>query len=152
MTADRKALIIYVEATASNRAALVERLRAGGFTVHDVLVSDADAKDLQAGQGHQPLRALIKEADLCIFLLPEDGAGDGGLAGAATEASGCNKPIVAILQGARESVPEVFEDCAAAVIRETSDQLDSVIAGEEVWETREGKPRPDRVITHVKCQ
>lgn len=152
MTPAQKALIIYVEATASARAAIVDRLRAKGFTVQEVLVTDADAEALRPGEGHPDLRAMIEDADLCIFLLPEDGVGDGGLAGAATEVSGFNKPLVAILQGDREDLPDVFEDCAAAVIRETSDQLDRVLAGEEVWETRNAKPRPDRTITHVKCQ
>lgn len=152
MTHAPKALIIYVEATASTRTAIADRLRVKGFTVGEVLVTDDDAETLRSGDGHPDLRVMIEDADLCIFLLPEDGVGDSGLAGAAAEASGCNKAMIAILSGDRENLPEIFEDCAAAVIRETSDQLDRVLAGEEVWETREAKPRPDRIITHVKCQ
>lgn len=146
------ALIIYVEATASKREAVAEKLRAKGYKVEEVLVADGDAVAIQAGAIPPGLRTAIESADLCVFLLPTDAAFDGGLIGAATQASGLNKPLVAVVCGDRKEVPEVFEDCAAAVIREGSDQLDRVLGGEEVWETREGKPRPDRTIHHVKCQ
>jgi len=68
------------------------------------------------------------------------------------QASDLNKPMVAIVHGDREQLPDIFEDCAAAVIREDSGQLNRVLAGEEVWETLEARPRSDRVINHVKCQ
>lgn len=148
----QKALIIYVEATASKRDAIADRLRAKGFTVEDVLVSDDDAAAIQAGDLPSDLKAMIECADLCVFLLPAEGASDGGLIGAAMQASDLNKPMVAIVHGDREQLPDIFEDCAAAVIREDSGQLNRVLAGEEVWETREARPRPDRVINHVKCQ
>jgi len=69
----QKALIIYVEATAPKRDAIADRLRAKGFTVEDVLVSDDVAAAIQAGDLPSDLKAMIERADLCVFLLPTRG-------------------------------------------------------------------------------
>lgn len=146
------ACIVYVEATASKRGQVADKLRSRGYKVVEVLIDSSHATAIQEGNIPADIKALIDHADLCVFLLPTDGAGDGGLVGVAAQVDGLNKPIIAILDGDRDDVPEIFEDCAAAVLREGSEQLDRVLSGKEVWETREGKPRPDRVIHHVKCQ
>lgn len=150
----KRACLVYVAETAAGVEAVKTRLEQNGFAVCAVEAKLEDALAAQNGETNLPeaLAECIDGSDLCVFLLPESEANDGGLGQACGLASQLGKRIIGIVAGTRENYPEPFEDNAESMIRQESDRLTDAICGTEVWERPDRSPVADRPIKHVRCQ
>lgn len=154
MADPKKACLVYVTATRGSRAAVRAELEQAGFEVCEVLAEVDDARAAQAGTGDLPpaLAACLRDAQLCVFLLPEDEAADGLIGAAAAEAQAGGKRMIGVVAGARNRYPEALDDFAGAMVRLGSGRLGEAVGGGEVWEAPGGGPIPKRDARNVKCQ
>jgi hypothetical protein len=154
MADPRRACLVYVAATQGNRAQVRAELEQAGFAVCEVLAAVDDARAAQAGAGDLPpaLAACLRDAQLCVFLLPEDEKADGLIGAAAAEAQAGGKRIIGVVAGARERYPEALDDFARAMVRVGSGRLGEAVSGVEVWEAPGGGPIAKRDARNVKCQ
>lgn len=150
----KRACLIYVEATAARRDKVKSRLIENGYSVCEVKAELDDALAAQAGQPGLPaaLSECIAGSELCVFLLPEAQTSDCLLDSAAGLSNQLGKRIVGVVAGAREKYPRSFDDNAAAMVREGSARLDDAICGAEVWERPDRSQVADRPIKHIRCQ
>lgn len=150
----KRACLVYVTATSGARASARSRLEAEGFEVCEVLADVDAALAAKAGREDLPpeLKACIDGAELCVFLLPEDGASDGYLGAGGGYASEIGKPFVAAVVGARETLPAVFDADAAAIVHDCDSRLADAIKGDSSFKKPDGTKTDDRSIRHIKCQ
>lgn len=151
---EKRACIVYVAATAGERAAVRKELEGAGYVVCEVKAEIEEALAAKAGQDglREELAACIGASELCVFLLPEDDAQDGEIGTAAGYADGLGKRLIGVVAGARTSYPDVMEDFAPSMIRVGSERLAEAIAGADIWEAADRSPIADRKIRHVRCQ
>lgn len=149
----KKACVIYVRATESELPRVNRELEQEGYTVNAVLATAQDLRSIRNDSNDisDALRQCIADADLCVFLIPEEEENDGGIGGGAGFARQMGKRIVVLVGGARAVYPEGF-DIADAIIRMASPRLTAVIQGEDTWESPDQTVIPDRPIHHQKCQ
>lgn len=150
----KKACLVFVTATADQRAAVRSQLETDGLTVCEVR---ADLEDAIAGQSGsdvlpQGLEACMADAEVCVFLLPDQPEEDGMLAGAAAGADASGKTLVCVVTGARTVYPEIFQDAAESLLRDGSSSLSEAVSGGSVWEGADKSRVTKRKMTHVKCQ
>jgi hypothetical protein len=150
----KRACLIYVPATAAGRATVFQELEAKGYSVCEVEATLGEAKVVQSGLPalSEELRACLADAELCVFLLPENAADDAGIELAADAADGSEKRIVGVVAGARAAYPQVLDDGAESMLRVGSKRLAAAIAGESAWEAPGGTPATIRPIKRVRCQ
>ncbi|MEG8033703.1 hypothetical protein QP179_20030 [Sphingomonas aurantiaca] len=150
----KRACLVYVTATSGARASARSRLEAEGFEVCEVLADVDAALAAEAGREDLPpdLKACIDGAELCVFLLPEDGASDGCMGVGGGYASESGKPFVAVVGGERETIPAVFDADAAAIVYDCDSELVDAIRGDTSFKKPDGTRVDDRSINHVKCQ
>ncbi len=150
----KKACLIYVTATAGLRAGARARLEAEGYEICEVLADLDDAVAAEAGQPaiSPQLKDCIDAAEVCIFLLPEDGSGDGCIGAGGNYASEVGKPFIAVVAGSRETLPQSFDADAAGVVHDCEDGLVDAIRGDTSFNRPDGSKAPPRKIDHVKCQ
>lgn len=150
----KKACLIYVTATAGMKAGARARLEAEGYEVCEVLADLDDAAAAEAGQPaiSPDLKACIDAAELCIFLLPEDGSRDGGIGAGGSYASELGKPVIAVATGSREAFPQVFDADSAGIVHHYEDGLLDAIRGDTSFNRPDGSKAPPRKTDHVKCQ
>lgn len=154
MAISKRACLVYVTATSGARASARSRLEAEGFAVCEVLADVDAALAAEAGIEDLPpdLEACIDGAELCVFLFPEDGTSDGCLGAGGGYASEIGKPFVAVMDGARETLPAVFDADAAAIVHDCDSGLADAIRGDTSFKKPDGTKTDDRSINHVKCQ
>lgn len=154
MAMSKRACLVYVTATAGARASARTRLEAEGFEVCEVLADIDAALAADAGEVDLPpdLKACIDGAELCVFLLPEDEASDGCLGAGGGYASEIGKPFVAVIDGARETFPDVFDADSAGIVHDCNEGLADAIKGDPSFKSPDGTKVDDRSINHVKCQ
>ena len=154
MADPQRACLVYVAATQNNRAPVRAELEDARFEVCEVMAEIEDARGAQAGTKDLPptLAACLRQAQLCVFLLPEDEKADGLIGAAAAEAQACDKRTIGVVAGARERYPEALDDLAQAMVRVGSGKLSEAVRGEEIWEAPGGGPTPKRDARNVKCQ
>lgn len=148
-----KACVIYVKATEQELDPVRAKLEEAGYSVCAVEAALRDAVAAQAGETAIPeaLAECIRDADLCVFLLPEMASDDACVGAGAGLASQLGKRIVGIVAGARADYPHDFET-AGGMIRQNSERIEQVIRGEDIWENPDRSVIKDRVIKHVRCQ
>lgn len=153
MEMQRTACVVYVASTKVELAPVKQNLESEGYKVTSLLVSADIAQYIKDNQGQVPpkIREYIEQADLCIFLLPEEPAEDSGMQGAAGLASQIGKRVVGLVAGSRTIYPTEF-DLAGSMIRLSSPRLKSVIQGENIWEEADKSPAKERDINHQRCQ
>lgn len=153
METQKTACVIYVASLESELPRIQEDLVRECYKVISLLVSLDVAQHIKENRGQIPpkVRECIEQADLCVFLLPEETTEDGGLNGVAGLAGQLGKRIVGLIAGARTVYPEGFE-LAGAMIRLASPRLKSVLQGEDTWETTDKSPIKKRDIDHQRCQ
>ena len=154
MTTTKKGCLVYVTATAGLRAGARARLEAEGYKVCEVLADLDDAIAAEAGEPFlsADLKACIDAADLCVFLLPEDAAGDGCMGAGGNYASELGKPFIAAVEGAREVLPQAFDADAAGVVHGLDEELTDAIRGNSSFKKPDGSNAPLRKTDHIKCQ
>lgn len=150
----KNACLIYVTATADLRAGARARLEAEGCQICEVLADLDDAAAAEAGQPaiSPELKACIEAADLCIFLLPEDGSEDGCIGAGGNYASELGKPFIAVVAGGRETFPQAFDADSAGIVHDCDDGLVDAIRGDTSFNKPDGSEAPPRKTDHVKCQ
>lgn len=148
-----KACIIYVKSTQAEVTPTKQRLMEVGYAVCESLASIDEANAAQLGAADLPrkISECIANADLCIFLLPENESDDGCIGGAASMSSRLGKRMVGIVAGDRAVYGDYF-DSSGSMLRVGSTRISSAIAGENVWEEVGGKIAPERKIKHLPCQ
>lgn len=153
MEMQKTACVIYVASTSVELATVKQSLERESYKVRSLLVSADVAQYIRDNDGQVPpkVRECIEQADLCIFLLPEDPAEDSGLHGAAGLAGQMGKRVVGLVAGSRAIYPAEFE-LAGSMVRFSSPRLRSVIQGENIWEEADTSPAKDRDIDHQRCQ
>lgn len=151
---EKRACLVYVDATANACPATRERLEREGYVVCEILADSDDALAAQAGDGDLPkeLMDCISASDLCVFLLPEQPTLDGAFDICAGTADQLGKTIVGVVQGGRIKYPPNFDECAHSMLRENSDRFEDAVRGTEIWETVDRKPIADRPIKNIRCQ
>lgn len=154
MAMEKQACLVYVTATANLRAEARARLEAEGYEVCEVLTDLDEAIAAEAGEPvlSPDLRACIDGAELCVFLLPDDAAEDGGLGAGGGYASELGKPFIAVVVGAREALPEAFDADAAGIVRDCDEDLAGAIRGDPSFKKPDGSNVSARKTDHVKCQ
>lgn len=154
MPTSKHACLIYVSVTESLRAVAREKLTSEGFEVCEVLADLDDAKAAQAAEGTLPtdLRKCIDKANVCVFLLPEDANNDGCIGPGGGLASELGKPFIAVVEGGREILPQVFDADAAGVVHDCEDEFIDAIRGDQTFKNPDGSNSDDRKITHIRCQ
>jgi hypothetical protein len=152
MNAKSQACLIFVKSTKSEVPRVRDELQNGGYSVCQVMATREEVDSLKSGGDEisSPLRDCIEKADLCVFLVPEEGD-DAETGGAAGFSGQLGKRIVGLIGGGRTVYPEGFA-LAGAMIRMGSKRLSSVIEGKNVWEGLDGSIIPEREIPHQKCQ
>lgn len=150
----KKACLVYVTAANGLRAGARDRLEAESYEVCEVLANLDDATAAEAGQPviSAELMACIDAAELCIFLLPEDGSGDGCIGAGGNYASELGKPFIAVVAGDRETFPQVFDSDSAGIVYDCEDGLIAAIRGDTSFNKPDGSKTPPRQTDHVKCQ
>ncbi|MBX9403153.1 hypothetical protein K4L06_17730 [Lysobacter sp. BMK333-48F3] len=153
MSRQKKACVIYVNSNKDELPRVQEELEQNGYAVCSALASTEAARGLLHDESDvsETIRNCISNAELCIFLIPEELEQDGEIHGAASVAGQLGKRMVGLVGGARTVYPQEF-DIAGAIIRISSARLANVIQGEDVWESADNAPIKDRVIDHQKCQ
>ena len=153
MEMQKTACVIYVASTKVELDPVKQNLEREGYKVTPLLVSADVAQYIKDNDGQVPpkIRECIEQADLCIFLLPEEPAEDSGIQGAAGLAGEMGKRVVGLVDGYRAIYPTEFE-LAGSMIRLSSPRLKSVIQGENIWEEADKSPAKDRDIDHQRCQ
>lgn len=153
METQKTACLIYVASLKQELPRVQESLEREGYKVVTLLVSLSVAQQIKENSGQVPaeVRACIEQADICVFLLPEETVEDVGLSGAAGLAGQLGKRIIGLVAGARTVYPEGFE-LAGAMIRLASPRLKSVLQGEDTWEAEDKSPIKERGIDHQRCQ
>lgn len=154
METTKRACLIYVSATASKVPVTQARLEAEGYKVCKVLadLEVAIAAEAQVGGSVPPaLKDCIETADLCVFLLPDDSAADGCMGAGGGLASELGKPFIAVVDGAREILPDPFEKDAAGIGHDCDEGLGNAIRGDRSFRNPDGTVRK-RNISHLKCQ
>lgn len=153
MEMQKTACVIYVAVTKAELSPVKKSLESEGYKVTCLLVSADVAQYIKDNDGKVPpeIRENIEQADLCIFLLPEDPAEDSGMQGAVGLAGQMGKRVVGLVAGSRDIYPTEFE-LAGSMIRLSSPRLKSVIQGENIWEEADESPTKDRSIDHQRCQ
>lgn len=153
MFQQKRACLIYVDATADRRAHVRARLEQADYVVCEVRASLKDAKAAKAGAVCLPpeVQQCISDAEFCLILLPEDETDDGLIAGAAGFASQLGKPFITVVAGTREKFPDTIGDCSRAILRESSSRLANALASERVWERADQSRFRGRRIKNVTC-
>ena len=127
MEPTKRACLVYVTATTGMVSAARARLEAEGYGVCEVL-ADLDTATAATAQDGSALPIALKDcieaADLCVFLLPEDG---------------------------RNVLPEPFEKDAAGIVHDCDEALSEAIRGDRSFKNPDGTAR-ERGIRHLKCQ
>lgn len=150
----KRACLIYSPAAIDRlpgvRAALVDQ----GYEVCEVEATPTDGALAAAGDHPLPQALLdcISAAALCVFLLPENEADDGCLAGGAGAAEVGGKPMVGVYVGQRSVYPQVLDEHAESMVRAEGRHLIEAVSGVPIWEAPDGKRAPDREIVRVRCQ
>lgn len=154
MAERKRVCVIYVSATASDKAVLRERLEQLGHEVRDHEVTVEQAQAISDDGANLPPEILdcITWAEECVVLLPEAPAYDSGLGGVAAAAESRGKPILGVTCGTRTDAPPIFEEHGQAVLPLNSPRLPDAINGCEVFENPDCTPRERRKIDHIKCQ
>jgi hypothetical protein len=152
--ATKRACLIYVSATAGMVSPARARLEAEGYAVCEVLAdidtaTAASVNDIDALPS--AVRECVETADLCVFLLPQDVANDGGIPAGGSLASTLGKPFIGIVQGEREAAPDPFEQDAAGIVHDCDETLAKAIRGDRSFRNPDGTVR-ERSIRHLKCQ
>jgi len=152
MGVQKTACVIYVASTSAELSSVKRSLEDEGYKVTLLLVSVDVAQHIKDNDGEIPpkIRAYIEQADLCVFLLPEDPAEDSGIQGIGGLAGQIGTRIVGLVAGTRTMYPVEFE-LAGSMIRVSSPRLRSVIQGENIWEDIDNSPS-NRSIDHQRCQ
>ncbi len=150
----KKACLIYVTATLKLRESARARLEKEGYDVCETLADIDEATTVKLGDApvSDNLKACIDDADICVFLLPEDVGADGCMGSGAGYASEIGKPFIAVVEGEREALPPSFDDDAAGVVRDCDEGLTGAINGDPSFKKPDGTNVPPRKTDHVKCQ
>lgn len=150
----KKACLIYVTVTTGLKAGARARLEAEYYDVCEVLADLDDAVSAEAGEPvlSADLKACIDTADLCVFLLPEDAAGDGSIGAGSGYASELGKPFIAVVGGERTTLPEPFDADAAGIVHDAEEGLTDAIRGDTSFNKPDGSKGSPRKTDHVKCQ
>jgi hypothetical protein len=147
----KKACLIFVPNQAALAQTIQTWLHEDAFDVCAVEIALTHVALIKAGDYAQDeaVRACVKDANLCIFLL---GASitDAVLSASAEVASSNNRVVVVTVP--TTVLPQVFDDTADAVVSATSTELRAVIQGKNVWQKPDGHPTERRVPARVKCQ
>jgi hypothetical protein len=151
---EKHACLMYVQATEKNRTEVRDQLSVAGYVVCEVRAELDEAQAAKAGEENlrDEIRDCVDNADLCVFLIPEDDEQDAQIGVAAGYADSAGKPLLGVVDGQRTTFPDVLEDFAPSMVRVGSERLTQAFAGDAIWE------RPDRTIVearpikHVRCQ
>lgn len=144
-----KACVVFTTGMDAEAKSVSDQLATEGFDVCTAEVDQNVVEAAQAGTVPDEIKSCIDNAVICIFLIPEEG--HECLTGAAEHAGASGNRIVAVAQNV-ETLPQIFDDLASAVLNVDSPRLGDVIQGQQVWERADGSFSPKRKIKRIECQ
>ena len=149
----KNACVVYVQATKAEVPRIKEELENNGYSVCSVLASLDVAKNAQSGATDLPdaLKKCIEQAELCLFLVPEEQSDDQGISGAIGLSGQLGKRMIGLVGGSRTAYPPGFEMVGSA-LRLSSTRLPACIQGDDIWESEDAEVVKERRIDHQKCQ
>lgn len=149
----KNACVVYVQATKTEAPRIKAELEKNGYSVCSVLASLEAAKSAQRGAMDLPdaLKRCVEQAQLCVFLVPEEQPDDQGISGAIGFAGQLGKRMIGLVAGSRTVYPPGFEMVGSA-LRLSSTRLSTCIQGNDIWESEDAKVVEERRIDHQKCQ
>lgn len=146
-----KACVVFTVGLDRKVPSISEKLANEGYDVCTASAEQEVVEAAKAGSLDIPdaVKNCIDNAAICVFLIPQENSE--GLSNAAGYAGRTGKKIVAVLENLN-TLPQIFDDLASAVVGLGSSQLTKAIQGEQIWESPAGSSDGPRNIRRVRCQ
>jgi hypothetical protein len=150
----KKACLIFTAQTKQHVEKTASEIANKGYAVCSVQADTEVAVAAKLGNSDLPVEILncIRDADLCVVILPEDPAHDGAIDACAAQSNQLATAIICLVDGVRSEIPANIDDQARSCLRVGSSNLSAAIDGAEIWENSDGTAAPDRKIRHQQCQ